>query len=136
MAARLYRMTGHLVATIDPDNVSEANEYLQEHDMEQFLDPGSLKDAVESLTWTLEEDGHKYHVDASTRRLLTKAELKELGKYVSGQNSDGLGEGFEQQDFAKIYDDFCECDWAYHECESTMASFDWETNEHKFELVG
>ena len=36
-------------------------------------------------------------------RELTEQELEKLSDWISGQNSDGLGEGFEQQDFAESY---------------------------------
>ena len=55
------------------------------------------------------------------------------------QNSDGLGEGFEQQSFAsyEIEDDYnCGYDEdEYIEPEYVMASFDWETNDYEFTLV-
>jgi hypothetical protein len=56
-----------------------------------------------------------------THRPLTDEESKQISEWISGQNSDGLGEGFEQQSFAEIEGDDENDDWA-------MASFDWQTN--------
>ena len=124
----LYRSTGKLTGVIEPENVALAQEYLQEDDMAQYLDP-PLKGVVEVLTWTLHSDGHNYQVDAFALRELTEAELAQLAREVSGQNSDGLGEGFEQQDWAWSGEDEDE------EWEGAMISFDWETNDSSFTRI-
>lgn len=128
----IYRSTGQLVDAIEPENVAVANEYLQSDPMAQYLE-GSLAEKVESIEWRLEENGLDYVVTAFALRALTKAELKELADWTSGQNSDGLGEGFEQQDWAWVggtYNSYGD------EVESGhMASFDWETNDSAFTRV-
>lgn len=111
-----YEMTGTLTAPLEEENVQAAQEYLTADAMEEYLDE-SLS-AVKTLTWQLLDDGYNYVVTAVASRNLTPAELKLLGEEVSGQNSDGLGEGFEQQNFA--------------ESEDGMVSFDWTTNPHTF----
>ena len=134
--------------------VKDANEYLQEDDMLDYL-----KDRVEddknttiklddlvSITWAVANDGgyssYNDHgtITLVTTREFTKKELDFVSDYVKGQNADGLGEGFEQrfeynssQDrsggrFGNYGDTEDDEDDDY--CE--MASFDWKTNDYKF----
>jgi len=131
----IYENKGTLTGTIEPENVSEAQRYLQFNhdltpaDMEQYLDP-PLKGVIDSLMWHLDHDGHHYRVVAFANRELSDAELEQLAGEVSGQNSDGLGEGFEQQGFAETGEE-----WDEDEETSTMISFDWKTNDSKFTRV-
>jgi hypothetical protein len=133
----LYRSTGKLTGTIEPENVAAAQEYLDEP-MAQYLDP-PLQGVVEVLTWTLDGNGRDYRVDAFALRELTEAELKKLAEEVTGQNSDGLGEGFEQQAFAEEETECgecggCEAGWGCDE-PGNMISFDWKTNDSAFTRV-
>jgi L-rhamnose isomerase len=134
----IYRSKGTLTGVIEQgENLRLAQEYLQSDDMTQYLE-GDLKVAVERIQWYLDVDGHSYYVEAITRVPLSAEQLKELASWVSGQNSDGLGEGFEQQPFAEKHDGECgEC----YACESNepcendytgMISFDWKTNKSEF----
>jgi hypothetical protein len=119
----IYRTTGTLTGTIERDNVGLAQDYLRQDNMAQYLDE-PLRSLVVRLEWNLHNDGHNYHVEAICNRELTDDELRVLSLEVSGQNSDGLGESFEQQDFAEQYDeDEEDCD-GY-----VMVSFDWKTNK-------
>ena len=137
----LYRTTGKLTGTIERENVGLAQGYLAEDSMAQYLDP-PLEGVVEVLTWTLDGNGRDYKVEAFTTRELTEAELKQLASEVSGQNSDGLGEGFEQQAFAEIDAGDCgdcdSCENGYSCGEDSyggMISFDWKTNDSTFTRV-
>src|SRR3982750_2822021 len=97
----IYRSTGTLTGYIEKgENLRAAQEYLQSDDMTQYLE-GDLKVKVERIQWYLAGDGHSYYVEAITRVPLDPSDLKELADWVSGQNSDGMGEGFEQQEFAE-----------------------------------
>lgn len=124
----------------------EARSYLTDDDMTKYLKDDSridtsVKDAVVKIEWVLkyEQSGH---IELYTNREMTEQELKSISDWVSGQNSDGLGEGFEQQDFA-CYDVDEEGEpidsrraWDYEgETETVMASFDWQTNEYIFEFI-
>ena len=131
----IYQSKGTLTGTIEYGNIGAAQDYLTSDDMTQYLE-GSLAGAVELIEWRLEHDGRRYVVQAVTNRELTEEELKELASWTSGQNSDGLGEGFEQQPFAEQGDcGECEgCDDG--ECDSYgMVSFDWRTNDSAFARV-
>lgn len=155
----IYETKGTLTGTIAPENVSRAQEYLTEDDMTQYLDD-ELKGVVLFQQWQLGADGHHYTVIAVTSRELAEDELKLLADNTSGQNSDGLGESFEQQDFAETHDegeedcDDCEgggyiisdeglsagcerCDGqGFFERENYgMISFDWQTNDSTYTLV-
>lgn len=122
-----------------------AQEYLTEDDMLQYFD-SSFKEDILSIVWDLKTVNSGI-IELVTKRKLTEAELNEVSSWVSGQNSDGLGEGFEQQWFAEIYEDVEHENEYYDEeldkyiTETTTereyigcASFDWRTNEYKFEL--
>lgn len=78
-----------------------ASEYLQNDDMTQYLDD-DLKEFVTHIEWVL-DDEDSLHVDVYTNREITDEENKRIVQEIDGQNSDGLGEGFEQQDFAESY---------------------------------
>ena len=80
-----------------------AVDYLQDDDMTKYLgDDISFKDDIVKVEWILEdEDCGKIVV--MSKRDLTDTELQTLSNWIRGQNSDGLGEGFEQQDFAEVY---------------------------------
>lgn len=139
----IYQTTGHLTDSIASDKIDAAQQYLRpDFDMTQIVnDNAKLDGALELIEWTLHNDGYNYSVVAVTSRELTEAELKQLASEVSGQNSDGLGEGFEQQDFAWNPDGECgECEGCIDgwECEDDgghMCSFDWVTNDSTFERI-
>lgn len=118
-----------------------AQEYLTEDDMLQYFD-SPFKEDILSIVWDLKTINSGI-IELVTKRELTESELKVVSDWVSGQNSDGLGEGFEQQWFAEIYDDVEYTDYdeetgesySYNEKEYVgSASFDWKTNKYLFEL--
>ena len=119
----------------------EAKRYLEEDDMTKYLNndsrrPSSLQGAVSSINWIL-RDTQSGYIELQSNRELNNEELKWISDWVSGQNSDGLGEGFEQQDFANycIRDYYVDDEDDYFEDDWVMASFDWQTNDYKFERV-
>jgi len=141
----LYETKGTLTGTIEPENILKAQAYLTDDDMTRYLTSDSdtpwAKGVVELIRWNLSANGHDYTVTVFALRELTEGELKQLSSWVSGQNSDGLGEGFEQQEFAENHDGECgEC-WACEvgdACENDyagMISFDWEKNKLPFAQV-
>lgn len=135
-----YRTSGTLTGTIEPENVGVAQEYLTSDDMTQYIDD-SIASAVFHVAWNLHADGHNYHIDAFCVRELTQDEQRVLSEWCSGQNSDGLGEGFEQQDFAWNTEGECgDCEGCSegYECDDeggSMISFDWQKNELPWTLV-
>ena len=104
------------------NNVDAADEYLQDDVMLDYFDEGPLKDKLISIEWYMKND-YQGNVIVTSKEELTRDELDEISRFISGQNSDGLGEGFSQQDFAEvdIYG------------EPQQSTFDWETNEYHLE---
>ena len=73
--------------------------YCDEDMMEHFYYNGPVKTKLLSMFWTSEiVNGCLYgRVDVDISEDLTTDEIKTVKNYICGQNSDGLGEGFEQQ---------------------------------------
>lgn len=117
-----------------------ARDYLVAEDMTKYL-IGSLdyrkgmetlsEDDIVSIEWRLLDESRGKIILITTRKL-TDTESKVISEWISGQNSDGLGEGFEQQDFATTE---LEEDYYDDEYEDPMySSFDWQTNNYKLHL--
>lgn len=128
----IYRTYFKLAAPVL--DMEEAQDYLSEDDMVDYLDEddigSSVLEAIEDIYWVLKDEQSGY-IELKTNRKLSDKELKPISEWVSGQNSDGLGEGFEQQDFANYpldEDDEYDDEWV-------MASFDWQTNDYIFEFI-
>jgi len=140
MTIAFYETKGHLTDQIPADRIADAQAYLlgghegEPLNMEQYLDE-PLRKIVVDLRWELSADGYNYTVRATCKRPLTDDEQRALSLEVSGQNSDGHGENFEQQDFAWLEDGECgECDGCinWDSCDDEtgkMISFDWQENE-------
>lgn len=133
MTAHTYKTGGNLTGSVS--DVEAARDYLRRDDMTVYVKHASFEgldklvhdirwDLVDEVTWT---------VTVITNRLLTAEESTGLSEWISGQNSDGLGEGFEQQEFAESYDRDSHGD--IDEDSYAMASFDWQTNDCKLTLV-
>lgn len=126
-----YKTGGSL--TEDVNDFRAAVQWLHERQeetpMAQFIWPDDARDGVHSVTWHLLDEA-TWEVTLVADRELTPAHLGLLSQWISGQNSDGLGEGFEQQPFAEHEDEEDEDEVVYH-----MSSFDWETNPCELRLV-
>lgn len=132
-------------------DIEDANEYLQEENMLNFLksDFKEIESIFKELYWKL-SDKKKGFITLTTSRELTKEESAKISKWINGQCSDGLGEGFEQQDFACytekdeiMYDlkkrGIYSIDLGPGEDEpddsyNTICSFDWESNDYQLRL--
>ena len=122
--------------------VADANDYLQEDNMVDYLkndiDKTTIKpNELVSLTWKVNGVRYSDHgtITLVTTRDFTEKELDFVSEWVRGQNSDGLGEGFEQtfevENSYNTYDYNADDDGDGY-CDSEMASFDWKTNKYKF----
>ncbi len=70
--------------------------------MEQyFYDNPDIESKLESIVWGFEIFDNKLYgvTTVELTESIDMDEINELRDWISGQNSDGLGEGFEQQDF-------------------------------------
>lgn len=120
----VYTTSGVLKHPVN--DIGEANAYLQEDAMAKYLDP-DLSNVVEFVEWSL-TDEQSWKVTVVANRDLTTEESERMSDWISGQNSDGLGEGFEQQPFAEVVDEYMDDDDEGLLCDYDMASFDWEDN--------
>ena len=98
----IYETNFHLEAPVN--DYDEAYAYLTEDDMLQYLDTKRAPEdnCITSIDWIL-EDEESGIIRVRSKRELTETELEQISDWIAGQNSDGLGEGFEQQDFAESY---------------------------------
>lgn len=136
----MFEYSTTFTLTGDVNDLEEAREYLTEDDMTVYLKESvEFADAIEKIEWVLVSTNHG-RIELASNRELTDAELKEVSDWVSGQNSDGLGEGFEQQSFAwneyvEEDDYFEDEDYGYADYgDGEMVSFDWQTNGYAFSL--
>lgn len=108
-----YRTPFTLTNIVTSEDFNKAKEYVAEENMVQYLiheDANDLIDKIEEIRWHL-RDVISGYVKCISKVPLTEDELYIISQFVSGQNSDGLGEGFEQR---------------------FLAEFDWETNDYIF----
>ena len=107
------------VASFDLDNIipdldgafEEATAFLRENSegIAQYVygnadDGQPLNEIVTKAEWSLASD-ERGNITIQTTRELTTNEIKEVSEWLAGQCSDGIGESFEQQDFACYYCD-------------------------------
>lgn len=138
----IYTTGFHLTNEIEGiDNYCEAEQFLEEANkgdsscesmsyflMDRIKDEYPDTDLRANIYWYLTSP-YKGYIKVVANRELTDSESKFISEFISGQNSDGLGESFEQQDFAiSSYDE--------DEDYSEMCSFDWATNHYELELIG
>lgn len=122
-----YRTSGNLTHPVS--DIHAAREYLRiDGGMAQYVYPDDLRLMVHSVTWDLTDES-SWIVAVVTHQALDAAQLTQLSEWISGQNSDGLGEGFEQQSFAELGDPDDEDE------DFEMSSFDWGTNPCRLEVV-
>ena len=71
-----------------------------DEDMATYFRDTPLKQKIESMKWGFESVNNALWgvVDVTLNSDITPEEDEEIKDYITGQNSDGLGEGFEQQD--------------------------------------
>lgn len=122
-----YKTQGELAYPVN--DLTAARDFLRERGtkMHEYIYPDEAARGVHSVTWDLIND-HQWEVTLIADFRLSPVQLEQLSNWISGQNSDGLGESFEQQQFAEQpYDD--------DDTEYDTSSFDWETNQCVLELV-
>ena len=129
----LYGCEFYLAAGVT--DLNDAQDFLDE-DFDLMLDLfnediNATDNPIINWRWYLTNESSGYFI-YETNRELTKKELENLGEGTTGQAADGLGEGFEQQEWAcytVYYDEYGdEVDqWDdYEEEEEVMASFNWQ----------
>ena len=115
--------------TRDVTDFEAAKKYLTEDDMTKYLLDRLNSDnmpkeeiaKVIGIEWILETP-RKGYIMLTTNDYLSEETLDYISRWISGQNSDGLGEGFEQQYFARSISG------------RAYASFVWQ-QEYKFKII-
>lgn len=100
MEKYLYRTYFDLSDNIPDEHWMEARKYLDEDNMANYL-PDELSEKVILIQYDLITNNRGF-INIISNSLLTQKELLELKDELDGQNSDGLGEGFSQQEFAEL----------------------------------
>ena len=91
-----FGVTGFII----PKYWRDAKSYLEDDDMEQYYNDHQHED-ITKIVWKL-EDKQRGTIYIYTTARLGRDGLNSLKNWIDGQNSDGLGEGFEQQDFIRM----------------------------------
>lgn len=93
-----------------------------DEDMTEYFDDGELKEKIHGIFWNIivikEELVGKVVVLIDDNQNLSKDEIEEIKDFIEGQNSDGLGEGFEQREIRT------------HDGELIYVSF-WDKGDYK-----
>lgn len=114
-----YKAYFNLTHDINPEDVEIANDYLDD-DMTKYLIEDLKKKMPETapkiveILWSL--NNVNSGVVTVTSERLDKKEKEWISNWISGQCSDGLGEGFENQDFASTA--------------NGVSGFDWQSNDY------
>ena len=96
----IYRIKFRLSDPVN--NLEEAQSYLSSDDMTTYLIDDvedRLKSVITKIEWIQDTDISGY-VELRTNDYLNEEDLDWIRDWVDGQNSDGLGSGYSEQDFA------------------------------------
>ena len=135
----MYTYRAYFKLTACVKDLADAQNYLKSDDMTKYLKddtriPEDVRNAVEQIEWHLKDESSGF-VELSANKALSSTELKYISKFASGQVSDGLGPGFEDQDFANYVDEglegFENSSW---DDEVIKVMFEWP-NEYIFEFI-
>ena len=94
---------GHTALNYQDDIEARFASYTEgDEDMATYFRDTPLKVKIESMKWGFESVNNSLWgvVDVALNSEITQEEDEEIKDYITGQNSDGLGEGFEQQDIS------------------------------------
>lgn len=128
-----YRARFHLYCPVN--NYDKAKDYLKAENMTKYLRDylskiPELQYKIENIEWDLTDEQNGFII-VKTNAGLFENEASKISDWIKSQCADGLGEGFEQQDFAMIFDEDDPENSDYE-----MASFDWESNDYELEFIG
>ncbi len=129
----------HFSLTGTVNDVEAAKEYLTEPPMTKFLTEAlpEIKDKVANIEWILNDNGYEGDILLVANEPLDDYELYKISNWIEGQNSDGIGESFEQQQFAyTTWDDWDDEDDEFVDLgDGEMISFDWVSNTYRLSDV-
>lgn len=96
----IYRIKFRL---LDPVNdLEEAQSYLSSDDMTTYLIDDAedrLKSIITKIEW-IQDTNISGYIELQTNNHLSEEDLDWIRDWIDGQNSDGLGSGYSEQDFA------------------------------------
>lgn len=82
--------------------LKEFDKFYCDEDMTEYFDDGELKEKIHGIFWNIvvinEELVGNVVVLIDDNQNLSKDEIEEIKDFIEGQNSDGLGECFEQRE--------------------------------------
>lgn len=96
-----WRLPFYLSLPIEESNFDDAHNYLIEENMLKYYD-GKGKARLRSIYWVLTSCIGGYIRIKGQLPYISRELKNKLTEFIIGQNSDGLGEGFSQQDFALV----------------------------------
>lgn len=105
-----YNYVGNMFAAkhYQEEILKEFDKFYCDEDMTEYFDDGELKEKIHGIFWNIvvikEELVGKVVVLIDDNQNLSKDEIEEIKDFIEGQNSDGLGEGFEQREI-RTHDD-------------------------------
>lgn len=88
-----------VIEDLDVYQLQELQGYVVDTDFAEYIDNDSLRQKLLEgyMRLDIQEDELVAVIEYKAVKRLSKAELEELREYTSGQLSDGIGEGLEQQ---------------------------------------
>lgn len=100
----------------------EFDSYYCDEDMTEYFDDGELKEKIHGIFWNIIIDKNEELFGNVVALIdndykLSKDEIEEIKDFIEGQNSDGLGESFEQKEIRT------------HDGELIYVSF-WDTDNY------
>ena len=99
----IYEVYGGTLSEYKDDIESKFEEYLDGDDMSQYFDEtdnAEVASKLKSMDWSFVNINYELFgkVAVGLTDDISDEGIKALKDFITGQNSDGLGEGFEQQD--------------------------------------
>lgn len=86
---------------LNPEDFDKSKNYLQKENMEQYFDENQNKKYVNFIFWE-QKDLNSGIIRVKALCRLPKDFLTSLKKFIDGQNSDGMGEGYGNQEFVNL----------------------------------
>lgn len=96
----IYRIKFRLSDPVN--NLEEAQSYLSSDNMTTYLIDDvedRLKSVIMKIEW-IQDTNTSGYVELQTNDYLSEEDLNWIRDWIDGQNSDGLGSGYSEQDFA------------------------------------
>ena len=132
----IYRTNFNLTEPVM--SIEDANDYLSSEDMTKYIKndnkiPSNISYFIDRIKWRLTTE-HSGYIELTTTLKLEENELQKISEWVSGQNSDDLGDSFANQYFSR-YTMSDPSNPINGDLYDVNVLFDWKTNDYIFEFV-